>query len=730
MNNIRFRFACCLCALLIILCLPYCEDAPDMYIHTSSIRTVSYKVAVILPLSDSEEKARYESTVNWALENLRNAQKLVLEDDDTTVVSLSIEWYDESKENLTLLSKQLSQRDDILLTIGPLSDNNVNIMAQAFSNEEKALIAPCVTSEDIIRRYSGGANIGKKNPSFLWSLCETDVTQSEVMLATAWEGGAETVSLISPTDSYGKTFIDWVPFQASELGMTFVASGTYVDREDLVKVAQDVLSSGVQCVLCTVRSVEEAEVVLKIKKQMGDNAPRLLFSGRTLSASLSKLGDIAEGMEGIAPYADPETGFQIAYEEHFNTSPTFAEAQLYDAVLLAGFVAYVKKFVSEELSAINILEMLTTMGDYNRIVWSELGMAEVLMTIKDNIDFADLRLVGACGLLRFDSEVFTNIVESTYTHWVVYDGRLICIDYHKSDGSKRVSSTMASWNWRVQQQQTIVNEDVGINYSPLKDRYALLVQGSNGWENYRHQADVLNVYQLLKQNGWDDEHIILIISDDIAESEKNPFKGEVRANILGENLYSGITIDYDSDTLTVTDISDILKGNRSEHLPTVLDTDDQTNVLVFWSGHGCRKGQKEESDGFKWRNDAVFSDVMLREALETMSIEKRYRKMLLLFEPCYSEIMMSQVEGITGMLSFASSSKNESSFADCSYSGIGWMSDRFSNNIVKKVREDPGVTFYSFYSYLVKNTLGSHVHVANASMFGNLFLVTPLEFFK
>ena len=72
------------------MCLPCCEDAPDMYIHTSSLRTVSYKVAVVLPLSNSEEKARYESTVNWALENLRNAQRLVMEDDDTTIVSLSV----------------------------------------------------------------------------------------------------------------------------------------------------------------------------------------------------------------------------------------------------------------------------------------------------------------------------------------------------------------------------------------------------------------------------------------------------------------------------------------------------------------------------------------------------------------------------------------------------------------------------------------------------------------
>jgi glycosylphosphatidylinositol transamidase (GPIT) subunit GPI8 len=67
---------------------------------------------------------------------------------------------------------------------------------------------------------------------------------------------------------------------------------------------------------------------------------------------------------------------------------------------------------------------------------------------------------------------------------------------------------------------------------------------SKGWENYRHQADVLHTYQLLKKNGFDDEHIILILADDLANSSSNLLPGVVRNEPGGENLYKNVTVDY------------------------------------------------------------------------------------------------------------------------------------------------------------------------------------------
>lgn len=48
--------------------------------------------------------------------------------------------------------------------------------------------------------------------------------------------------------------------------------------------------------------------------------------------------------------------------------------------------------------------------------------------------------------------------------------------------------------------------------------WAVLVAGSNGWYNYRHQADVCHAYQILHKNGIPDSNIIVMMYDDIANS--------------------------------------------------------------------------------------------------------------------------------------------------------------------------------------------------------------------
>lgn len=716
--------------LLLLLCsVGGCKQEEAQIVHISKVKTTLYKIAVVLPLNvNGEYQSHLENTVNWALENLRNAQKLLIDQGDTTAVDIDIEWYDEDKVSLQELSAELAQRDDILLIVGPLRNKNVDIMAAACSKENKPLIVPSASSENIIRRYSvGTAGVKNKKP-FLWSLCETDVSQCEAILAKAWEGGAKKISLLSPNDDYGQTFFDWIPFQANEMGLRLQQSVQYSD-DDLSQRVEQVLNSDIDCAICAVRTATEAKVVLEAKKRLGDKAPRVLFTNGALSASLLHMGELAEGAEGIAPYADPSTGFQIAYEERFGTTPASAEAQVYDAILLAGFTAFVKKYMHGQEDTNEIIRQMTSLGDEPYPIWNELGIRSLILLLKQG---KYVKLMGASGLLRFDSESYTSLIQSTYVHWMVYENRILPIDYRSSDGSKRVTSTLASWNWQVKNQQTLPDQDVDISYKPKKDQWAILVQGSNGWNNYRHQADVLNMYQLLKKKGWDDGHIILIVSDDIAYNSKNKYPGVVKAYGDGDNLYVGAQIDYSTDTLDISDIHDIFLGKQSRHLPMVLPTTDESNILVFWSGHGSLQSTSSVSNGFFWRDTwKVFGEDMLKQMLTEMYTQGRYRKMLLFFETCYSENMIKMAEGIPGILGFSSAGGNEQSFADYHSSTLStWMSNRFSNNLVRSISEKTDKTYKDLYVFLTEHTLGSHVHVANSSHFGNLYSNTPAEFFN
>ena len=56
--------------------------------------------------------------------------------------------------------------------------------------------------------------------------------------------------------------------------------------------------------------------------------------------------------------------------------------------------------------------------------------------------------------------------------------------------------------------------------STFAANWAVLVAGSNGWYNYRHQADVCHAYQILHKNGIPDSNIIVMMYDDLAQNRE------------------------------------------------------------------------------------------------------------------------------------------------------------------------------------------------------------------
>ncbi len=48
--------------------------------------------------------------------------------------------------------------------------------------------------------------------------------------------------------------------------------------------------------------------------------------------------------------------------------------------------------------------------------------------------------------------------------------------------------------------------------------WAVVVAGSNGYYNYRHQADACHAYQILHKHGIPDSNIVVMMYDDIAKN--------------------------------------------------------------------------------------------------------------------------------------------------------------------------------------------------------------------
>ena len=57
------------------------------------------------------------------------------------------------------------------------------------------------------------------------------------------------------------------------------------------------------------------------------------------------------------------------------------------------------------------------------------------------------------------------------------------------------------------------------------DHWAVIVAGSSGYGNYRHQADACHAYQLLKGRGIPEDQIIHLSYDDVANALQNPYPG-------------------------------------------------------------------------------------------------------------------------------------------------------------------------------------------------------------
>merc|ERR1719456_2162835 len=82
-----------------------------------------------------------------------------------------------------------------------------------------------------------------------------------------------------------------------------------------------------------------------------------------------------------------------------------------------------------------------------------------------------------------------------------------------------------------------------------KANWAVIVAGSSGYGNYRHQADACHAYQIMRARGIPESNIILMAVDDIAHDDENPFPGKLfnkptPQGTPGKDVYSGCKIDY------------------------------------------------------------------------------------------------------------------------------------------------------------------------------------------
>ncbi|GAB5372027.1 hypothetical protein AAMO2058_001630600 [Amorphochlora amoebiformis] len=171
------------------------------------------------------------------------------------------------------------------------------------------------------------------------------------------------------------------------------------------------------------------------------------------------------------------------------------------------------------------------------------------------------------------------------------------------------------------------------------DNFAVLVAGSNGFYNYRHQADVCHAYQILTRNGIDPDNIITMSYDDIASSSDNPFPGKLynkptAQGIPGVDVYEGCKIDYSGLDVTPENFLAIITGDEETATGKVLKSGSKDHVFINFVDHGA-VGLIAFPDGELYADE-------LNKALLEMESKNMYKELVFYLEACESGSMFQK----------------------------------------------------------------------------------------
>ena len=252
------------------------------------------------------------------------------------------------------------------------------------------------------------------------------------------------------------------------------------------------------------------------------------------------------------------------------------------------------------------------------------------------------------------------------------------------------------------------------------NNWAILACGSTGYINYRHQADIFQVYHTLLRNGFSKNHIILFAYDDIAYNPKNPFPGEIYNRPDGPNVYKGINIDYSDNKVTPENYLSVLKGDtKNGKLKKVLNSTKDDNIFLFFTDHGINGALVFPDNQFLYADE-------LNEAFIFMQKNEMYKNIISYIESCYSGSIFNELDPNLNIYSITSASPKEESHATYCYPDdyvqgremFTCLSNEFTHNWLNDInRINNGmININIFYSSrkqfeIVKNkTKNSHVH--------------------
>ncbi|KAG6579430.1 legumain [Cucurbita moschata] len=184
----------------------------------------------------------------------------------------------------------------------------------------------------------------------------------------------------------------------------------------------------------------------------------------------------------------------------------------------------------------------------------------------------------------------------------------------------------------TEKEELVDDDDDAADDQKLGTRWAVLVAGSSGFGNYRHQADICHAYQLLKKGGLKDENIVVFMYDDIAGNVLNPRPGIIINHPQGQDVYAGVPKDYTGEQVTAQNLYAVLLGNKTAVTGgsgKVVDSKPNDRIFVYYSDHGGPGVLGMPNLPFVYAMDFI-------EVLKKKHAAKGYKEMVIYVEACES----------------------------------------------------------------------------------------------
>ncbi|MCA9689240.1 MAG: C13 family peptidase [Nannocystaceae bacterium] len=672
------------------------------------------RIAVVMPPTEDGALPNLE----WAIESVNAAG-------GAAGRPLALDYFDPNDHDVIALAAQLAEDDEHVAVIGPPGSAALAEVADLFVDAGKPIISTTSTSDDLLRAYGGKGAI--------WRTRESDIAQTELLVRHARGGGANKIALLTSLDVSGYTFFTWFGFFARELGYPDddVTIVTFESGEPCDAPLQAALDAKPEVLFVAPGSPLEMECVAHGLPTAGPR-PRVMFADTGFDPyTLPLLGDVANGLEGFTGAGDEafEAAFRARYpDEH----PAPHGPSEYDAILL---LAYGLER-SEGAGGLALIEAMQDVVDGDGpVVGDGLEVDGIAATLAAVRSGERPTLHGASGDLVFEPDLYMDLASATFARYVIQDQELTLGERFSTDDPTFLTSQGAFV--KPTGAPPNVDQSSWTPATPKTDTWALIAALSNGFSNYRHQADALQQYQLLRARGVPDDHIILIVADDLALDDDNDLLGVIRNSPGGEDVYAGAEIDYRLG-LGAAELERILVGEVTATTPVVLSPSASSDVYIYLAGHGGTAGipigAVTAAEGLAG-GDEVFTPSTLRASLCALAQEQRFRRAVVVIESCYAGVFgeagyggleygCSDVEGeapLEGVALLTAANSREVSYAGAYDEDVpAWVNDAFSRGFVDNLQLSPSRTLADVYADTYQSTAGSHPSAFNLAHAGRL----------